>query len=85
MRHEFCPQPGGSSKTTKCHSFNPDITAVGLFTGDNILCPVPDHVSEVIVSQNIQPVVATDTAVALALTDDEDMLKAVHELSRSIF
>ena len=35
--------------------------------------------------EGIAPVVATDTAVAQALTDDEDMLKAVHELSRSIF
>ena len=33
----------------------------------------------------IVPVVATDSAVALALTDDVDMLKAVHELSRSVF
>ncbi len=36
-------------------------------------------------AEGIAPVVATDTAVAQALTDDLDMLKAVHELSRSIF
>lgn len=33
----------------------------------------------------IAPMVATDSAVALALTDDEDMLKTIHELSRSVF
>ena len=33
----------------------------------------------------VSPVVATDAAIAQALTDDHDMLKAVHELSRSIF
>jgi nitric oxide reductase NorQ protein len=33
----------------------------------------------------ITPVGATDSAVAQALTDDQDMLQAVHELSRSIF
>ena len=38
-----------------------------------------------LIHEGIAPVVATDTAVAQALTDDEDMLKAVHELSRSIF
>ncbi|MFP6781729.1 MAG: CbbQ/NirQ/NorQ/GpvN family protein [Gammaproteobacteria bacterium] len=38
-----------------------------------------------LVVADIDPVVATDTAVALALTDDLDMLKAVHELSRSVF
>ena len=38
----------------------------------------PNHVNDI-------RVVATDTAVAQALTDDVDMLKAVHELSRSIF
>ncbi|MGB1884766.1 MAG: CbbQ/NirQ/NorQ/GpvN family protein [Gammaproteobacteria bacterium] len=35
--------------------------------------------------EDVSPVIATDTAVAQALTDDADMLKAVHELSRSIF
>ena len=34
---------------------------------------------------DIAPVIATDAAIAQALTDDDDMLKAVHELSRSIF
>ena len=38
-----------------------------------------------LISSDVDPVVATDSAVALALTDDEEMLKAVHELSRSIF
>ena len=38
-----------------------------------------------LISSNVDAVVATDSAVALALTDDEEMLKAVHELSRSIF
>ena len=38
-----------------------------------------------LINEDIAPVVATDTAIAQALTDDEDMLKAVHELSRSIF
>lgn len=38
-----------------------------------------------LVHEDISPVIATDTAVAQALTDDEDMLRAVHELSRSIF
>jgi nitric oxide reductase NorQ protein len=38
-----------------------------------------------LMAEDIGPVVATDTAVAQALTDDEDMLKAIHELSRSIF
>ncbi|MGE0487392.1 MAG: CbbQ/NirQ/NorQ/GpvN family protein [Gammaproteobacteria bacterium] len=38
-----------------------------------------------LIASGIAPVVATDTAVAQALTDDEDMLQAVHELSRSIF
>lgn len=35
--------------------------------------------------EDISPIIATDTAIAQALTDDEDMLHAVHELSRSIF
>lgn len=35
--------------------------------------------------EGIVPVVATDTAIAQALTDDEDMLQAIHELSRSVF
>jgi len=35
--------------------------------------------------EGIAPDVATDTAVSLALTDDVDMLQAIHELSRSIF
>ncbi len=38
-----------------------------------------------LILDGIPPVVATDSAVALALTDDVDMLKAVHELSRSVF
>ena len=38
-----------------------------------------------LIADGIAPVVATDTAVALALTDDEDMLKTLHELSRSVF
>lgn len=38
-----------------------------------------------LIHEGVSPVVATDTAVAQALTDDEDMLRAVHELSRSIF
>ncbi|MEM7540619.1 MAG: CbbQ/NirQ/NorQ/GpvN family protein [Pseudomonadota bacterium] len=38
-----------------------------------------------LINAGITPVVATDTAVAQALTDDLDMLKAVHELSRSVF
>ena len=38
-----------------------------------------------LISSDVDAVVATDSAVALALTDDEEMLKAVHELSRSIF
>ena len=38
-----------------------------------------------LIVDGIAPVVATDTAVALALTDDEDMLKTIHELSRSVF
>ncbi len=35
--------------------------------------------------ENIASVVATDTAIAQALTDDEDTLQAIHELSRSVF
>ncbi len=38
-----------------------------------------------LIVDGIPSVVATDSAVALALTDDEEMLKAVHELSRSVF
>ncbi len=38
-----------------------------------------------LIGEDISPVVATDAAIAQALTDDEDMLKAIHELSRSIF
>lgn len=38
-----------------------------------------------LMAAGISPVVATDSAVAQALTDDQDMLQAVHELSRSIF
>jgi nitric oxide reductase NorQ protein len=38
-----------------------------------------------LIADGVNSVVATDTAVALALTDDQDMLKAVHELSRSVF
>ena len=38
-----------------------------------------------LMASEISPVVATDAAIAQALTDDEDMLKAIHELSRSIF
>ena len=38
-----------------------------------------------LMAEDISPVVATDTAVAQALTDDIEMLQAVHELSRSIF
>lgn len=38
-----------------------------------------------LMSEGIVPVVATDTAIAQALTDDEDMLQAIHELSRSVF
>jgi nitric oxide reductase NorQ protein len=38
-----------------------------------------------LIVDGISPVVATDTAVALALTDDIDMLKTIHELSRSVF
>jgi hypothetical protein len=35
--------------------------------------------------EGIVPVVATDTAIAQPLTDDEDLLQAIHELSRSVF
>ena len=38
-----------------------------------------------LMSEGIVPVVATDTAVAQVLTDDEDMLQAIRELSRSVF
>ena len=38
-----------------------------------------------LMAEDIVPVVATDTAIAQALTDDEDMLQAIHELSRSVF
>jgi nitric oxide reductase NorQ protein len=38
-----------------------------------------------LIADGISPVVATDSAVALALTDDIDMLKAIHELGRSVF
>lgn len=38
-----------------------------------------------LMQQDISPVKATDTAIAQALTDESDMLQAVHELSRSIF
>jgi nitric oxide reductase NorQ protein len=38
-----------------------------------------------LMGEDIAPVVATDSAIAQALTDDGDMLKAIHELSRSIF
>jgi nitric oxide reductase NorQ protein len=38
-----------------------------------------------LMQQDINPVIATDTAIAQTLTDDADMLKAIHELSRSIF
>ena len=38
-----------------------------------------------LMQQDINPVTATDTAIAQTLTDDADMLKAIHELSRSIF
>ncbi len=38
-----------------------------------------------LMAEDIAPVVATDTAIAQALTDDEDMLQAIHELSRSVF
>ena len=38
-----------------------------------------------LIQEGIKPVVATDTAIAHALTDDQDMLQAIHELSRSIF
>ncbi|MCB1748052.1 MAG: CbbQ/NirQ/NorQ/GpvN family protein [Gammaproteobacteria bacterium] len=38
-----------------------------------------------LIASGIAPVAATDAAIAQALTDDEDMLQAVHELSRSIF
>ena len=38
-----------------------------------------------LMGQGIAPVDATDTAIAQALTDESDMLQAVHELSRSIF
>ena len=38
-----------------------------------------------LIADGIDPVIASDTAVALALTDDVDMLKAVHELARSVF
>ncbi|MBT8445664.1 MAG: CbbQ/NirQ/NorQ/GpvN family protein [Gammaproteobacteria bacterium] len=36
-------------------------------------------------AQGIDPVPAIDSAVAQALTDDEDILKALHELARSVF
>ena len=38
-----------------------------------------------LISDGILPVVATDTAIAQALTDDTEMLEAIHELSRSVF
>ena len=38
-----------------------------------------------LMAEGISPVVAADTAIAQALTDDEDMLQAIHELSRSVF
>jgi nitric oxide reductase NorQ protein len=38
-----------------------------------------------LIVEGIAPVLATDTAVALSLTDDVDMLKAIHELSGSVF
>ena len=38
-----------------------------------------------LIVDGLKPIVATDTAIGLALTDDVDMLKAIHELSRSIF
>ena len=38
-----------------------------------------------LMAEDIVPVVATDTAIAQTLTDDEDMLQAIHELSRSVF
>ena len=38
-----------------------------------------------LISHGITPVVATDTAIAQALTDDEHMLEVINELSRSVF
>jgi nitric oxide reductase NorQ protein len=38
-----------------------------------------------LMTAEVTAVVATDTAIAQALTDDTDMLRAIHELSRSIF
>ena len=38
-----------------------------------------------LIVDGISPVLATDTAVAFALSDDADMLKTIHELSRSVF
>ena len=38
-----------------------------------------------LITEDIPPVYAIESAVAQALTDDEDMLKAVHELGRSVF
>ena len=38
-----------------------------------------------LIAEDISPVHAIESAVAQALTDDEDMLKAVHELGRSVF
>ena len=38
-----------------------------------------------LMAAGVAAVVATDAAITQALTDDNDMLKALHELSRSIF
>jgi|TARA_B110000211_G_scaffold225455_1_gene277703 nitric oxide reductase NorQ protein len=38
-----------------------------------------------LISDEIDPVIAAHTAIAQALTDDEDMLRALEELSRSVF
>jgi nitric oxide reductase NorQ protein len=38
-----------------------------------------------LVAAGVAPVVATDSAITQALTDDPDMIKAIHELARSIF
>lgn len=71
-----------AAQLVKFGSMTRNLKGVGLEEGASTRLLV--NAAKLIVD-GISPVVATDSAVALALTDDVDMLKAVHELGRSVF
>tara|TARA_R110000787_G_scaffold16735_2_gene52491 strand:+ start:2107 stop:2955 length:849 start_codon:yes stop_codon:yes gene_type:complete len=71
-----------ASQLVKFGDMTRNLKGVGLEEGASTRLLV--NAAKLIVD-GISPVVATDAAVALSLTDDVDMLKAVHELSRSVF